>query len=194
MAETDKTATDAAEPLPITHEVAVTTLAEAGGLSFDLEPTAQERTAIAAFLAIDGLEALRLRGKILPEGEGWRIEAILTALPVQSCVVTLEPVRNPIEAEVERRYQPGVIAPEGAEIEMGADDDRAPEPLGPAIDLAAAMIETLALSLDPFPRKDGAAHGTVVYAPPGSEPLTDEAARPFAGLAALKARLSDGEH
>ncbi|MEL6196990.1 MAG: DUF177 domain-containing protein [Pseudomonadota bacterium] len=178
--------------LPFRYRVRTATLAEAGGLAFDVAPDEIESAAIAAYLGIEGVSGYNMRGQLEPDGDGWRMTAILRAAPVQACVVTLEPVAGRIEVEIERRYQPDLRLPEEVELELGAEDDRAPEPLGDEIDLAQPMIEDLALALDPFPRRDGAAHGAAVYAPPGVDPLTDEAARPFAGLAALKARLGDG--
>ncbi|MEL7173415.1 MAG: DUF177 domain-containing protein [Pseudomonadota bacterium] len=178
------------EPFPLAHPVDVAALSEGDGLSFELTPEAPERALVAQYLGLDALPALAFRGEIMQRGAGWGLEGRLTARMQQSCVVTLEPVETEVDVPVERLWLPDVAPPTGAEIELRAEDDRAPEMLGRAIDLAIPMLEALALEIDPFPRADGAAHGTQVYAPPGSAPLTDEAAKPFAGLSALKARLS----
>ncbi|MEM9781486.1 MAG: DUF177 domain-containing protein [Pseudomonadota bacterium] len=180
---------DLALPLPLEHPVAVGALVETGGLTVELRPEAAERAAIADYLGLAALEQLAFRAEITPQDEGWLLAGRLSAALSQPCVVTLEPVPSEIETTMERRYLPGVTPPAGNEIELDADADAAPEALGDAIDVAAPMIETLALSLDPFPRAPGAEHGTRSYGPPGAEPLTDEAAKPFAGLAALKTRI-----
>ena len=44
-----------------------------------------------------------------------------------------------------------------------------------------------------FPRAEGAEDIDLTVQPPGAEPLSDEAVKPFAGLAALKARMEGGE-
>lgn len=183
------------EPFPLTHPVDVATLSESGGLSFDLKPEASDRELVARYLGLSDLPELSFRGAVAPQGAGWALEGRLSARMVQSCVVTLEPVETPVAVDVERVWLPDVLSPQGAEIELREHDDQAPEPLGREIDLAMPMLEALALEIDPFPRADGAEHGTQVYAPPGSEPLTEEAAKPFAGLAALRTRLggSDGD-
>ncbi|MEM6972452.1 MAG: DUF177 domain-containing protein [Pseudomonadota bacterium] len=180
-------------PLPLTHPVAVGALSETGGLTVELRPDAAERAAIAHYLQIVSVEALLFRAELLPQANGWQLRGRLAATVVQSCVVTLDPVVAEVATSMDRSYMPGVVPPSGNEIELDADADGAPEPLGDAIDVAGPMVETLALALDPFPRAEGAEHGTRVYGPPGAEPLTDEAARPFSGLAALKARLDPDE-
>ena len=47
------------------------------------------------------------------------------------------------------------------------------------------MLESVALNLPQYPRKDGAELGQHVHAEPGTQPMTDEDTRPFAGLADL---------
>ncbi|MEL6264576.1 MAG: DUF177 domain-containing protein [Pseudomonadota bacterium] len=178
-----------AAPLPITHPIATTALVESGGMTVELRPEAGDRAAIAAYLRILSLDSLVFRASLAPQLDGWALTGQLAADLAQACVVTLEPVAARVETPVARVWLPGIATPEGNELELREHDDEAPEPLGATIDLAQPMIEALALALDPFPRAPDAEHGARVYAPPGAEALTDEAARPFAGLAALKSRL-----
>ena len=45
-----------------------------------------------------------------------------------------------------------------------------------------------------YPRKDAVELGQMIYTKPGDAPMTDEDARPFAGLADLQAKLKkDGK-
>ena len=136
---------------------------------------------------------------------------------LRACVVTLEPVPEEIDAPFMRLWSADA-AEEGAALEAGAmtgagavDEDalaeleeleaaaefdlgepiveRTPDPL----DLGAVAIETLRLALDPYPRAKDAQFDGVIAGPPGAEPLTDEAIKPFGGLAALKARMEGEE-
>jgi hypothetical protein len=93
------------------------------------------------------------------------------------------PAAARIEAPVERLYQAGWVEPEAEETES-PEDDRV-EALPEVLDLAALMAEALALALPLYPRAEGAELGTVIHTEPGAAPLTDEAARPFAGLKGL---------
>ena len=78
--------------------------------------------------------------------------------------------------------------PEGAEVEMPEDDSI--EPLPATLDLGAVMIEALSLALPTFPRAAGAELGQVLATRAGIAPMTDEDAKPFAGLGALRDKLA----
>jgi uncharacterized metal-binding protein YceD (DUF177 family) len=161
--------------------------------SFDIVPDAEARARLAADLDLSGLRKLRFSGRLVPEGaRDWRLEAQLGATVVQPCVVTAEPVTTRIDEPVLRRYLTDMDEPEGDEVEMPEDDTA--EPLPATLDLSAIMAEALALALPLYPRAAGAALHGAVFAPPGIAPLTDEEAKPLAGLAALRDRLKDSEN
>ena len=171
---------------------AVLRLGDLGGRAREVafEPDEAARARMAGALGIEALPMLRLTGRIEPEGrDDWRLSAVLEAVAVQACVVTLEPVRTAVEEPLERLYVAGLEEPEEAEVEM-PDDTR--EPLPAALDLEALAQEALALALPPYPRAPGAELGEAVFAEPGVAPMTDEDARPFAGLAAMRDRLKGG--
>lgn len=157
------------------------------------EPGAAERTALAEALQVPEVRKLRLAGRLIPEGRrDWRLEAEIGATVIQSCVVTLAPVTTRIDEPVTRRYlaeMPADEAEPGGEMEMPEDTDA--EPMPETIDLAEIALEALALALPIYPRAEGAAPGDTVHAGPGVTPMTDEDARPFAGLAALRRSLAD---
>lgn len=155
---------------------------------FDLTPGPEQLVALAQDLGLLTLSRLRLVGELRPQGRSdVKLEARLLAAGDQACVVTLAPVPFAIEVPVERLYVAGMEEPEGDEVEMPEDDSR--EPLPDAVDLEAVMAESLALALPDYPRAPGAELAQTVFAEPGTAPLTDEALRPFAGLAALKGKL-----
>lgn len=155
---------------------------------FRLEPDAGARAALAAELDLLELRKLRLEGRLAPEGaRDWRLEATLGATVVQPCSVTLVPVTTRIDVPVLRRYLTDFAPPTEAEAQMPEDDSL--EPLPEAVDLEQVMAEALALAVPDFPRAEGVGLGEAVYAEPGVEPLRDEDAKPFAGLAELKKKL-----
>ena len=104
----------------------------------------------------------------------------------QSCVVTLAPVPAEVAEDVSRLYLADWVAPEAEEYEIPEDDSQ--EALPEVIDIAEVLREALALALPPWPRAEGADLGEAVFAPPGETPLTEEALKPFAGLANLLKR------
>ena len=158
--------------------------------AFELRPDAAGLEAIAKEMDLLGLRKLAFKGTVRAEGKSdWLLEGTLGATVVQACVVTLEPVTTRIDGPVRRLYlaDPSPILPEGEEIEMPEDDTA--EPLGDIIDLEGVMIEELALALPAWPRAPGAEIGSITVTEPGQTPLTEEAIKPFAGLAALRDKM-----
>jgi uncharacterized metal-binding protein YceD (DUF177 family) len=155
-------------------------------------PAPESLPALAAELGLGGLRKLRLTGRLVPEGaRDWRLEGALGATVTQACVITAEPVTTRLDEPVLRRYVADMPAPEAEEMEMPEDDSL--EPLPDRLDLRALTLEALALALPQYPRAPGAALGSAVFAAPGVAPMTDEDAKPLAGLAALKARMAQAE-
>ena len=153
-----------------------------------LEPDAAGRAALAEALGIPAIRKLRFSGTLTPLGrQDWELRADLGATVVQDCVVTLAPVTTRIDATVTRRYLADYVEPGGTEAEMPEDDEA--EPLPQTLDLGQVLREALALELPPFPRAEGAALDEAQFAAPGVSPMTDDDAKPLAGLAALKAKL-----
>lgn len=166
-------------------------LGRASPKRFDIAPDAEARKAMAAALGIRGVRKLRLSGEATPEGRAdWRLEATLGATVVQDCVVTLEPVSTRIDTDLTRRYLAQMPEPSGEEMEMPEDDTV--EPLRGEVDLMHLLGEALALALPDYPRAEGVELGQAIFAAPGVAPMTDEDARPLAGLAALRDQLSGG--
>lgn len=179
-----------ADTIPYSHPLRVADLATRKPTRFDLKPDATTCNQIAASLGLLALDKLRFAGEIRPQGgRDWLLEATLGATVTQACVVTLAPVTNRIEEDVTRHYLADMPEPEGEEVEMPEDDSV--EALTDVIDPGAVLIEALALSLPLYPRADGAELGTARFAEPGAEPLSDEALKPFAGLADLLKKGDD---
>lgn len=154
-----------------------------------LEPDATERAAIADVLGIPAIRKLRFHARLVPQGQrDWRLEARLGATVVQDCVVTLAPVTTRIDEDVTRSYLAQKPEIGATEIEMPEDDTV--EALPETLDLAAVMIEALALALPPYPRATDADAAEAVFTEPGKAALRDEDVRPFAGLAGLRDSLT----
>jgi len=180
------------DPAPWSRILRLSDLGQRRETGFDLSPDAAARGELADDLGLSAVKKLRFQGSLTPQGRAdWRLDARLGATVVQPCVVTLEPVTTRIDTDITRLYLADMALPEGGrEIEMPEDDSA--EPLPASLDLGNVMAEALALALPDFPRGPGVTLGEAVFAAPGTAPLRDEDARPFAGLAALRrARDSD---
>ncbi|MEX0309939.1 MAG: DUF177 domain-containing protein [Tateyamaria sp.] len=157
---------------------------------FALSPSAGEMAEIADTLEISALRKLRFEGQIAAHGAtDWLLTGQLGATVTQPCAVTLVPVTTRIDVPVRRLYVRDYEEIDVPEAEMPEDDEV--EPLTSWIDPGAVMTEALSLAIPDFPRAEGAELGQMVLTEPGVAPLTDEAAKPFAGLADLKSSLED---
>ncbi|MCB5943277.1 DUF177 domain-containing protein [Acidocella sp. KAb 2-4] len=133
---------------------------------------------LARRFGLPGIAALRGVFTLRHE-RGGVIAATLTmrARVTQTCVVTLEPFETAIAEEAELRFVPESMFSEDDEEaafspETLDDPDELPYANG-IIDLGAALAEQLALALDPYPRKPGAALPAEA---------SDDSAHPFAEL------------
>ena len=152
------------------------------GQRIDLVADEQERQAIAERLGLGSLHRLEAHVALLRTGIIIRAEGRLAASLEQSCVVSGDPVESAVDEPFLLLFMP---TPEAnrpdEEIELGEQDcdvvfyDRA------VIDLGSAIADTLALSVDPYPRS---ASADAALKEAGV--LTEEQASPFAALAALK--------
>ena len=160
---------------------------------FLLEPDANTRAKIAEDLSILAIRKLRFHGMVEPKGDtDWRLKGRLGATVVQPCVVTLEPVSNRIDTDVVRNFVSALPdIGDASEVEMPEDDSL--EPLTDMIDLEAILVEALALNLPDFPRAEGVDAIDVNVTEPGKSPMTDEYAKPFAGLASLRDSLKNDD-
>jgi hypothetical protein len=143
--------------------VAVEDIAETGQ-HFALVADAEARAGIARLVGLRDLPRLQADFDVTPQGAGGlRVSGRVSATVGQNCVVTLEPLANEIDEEVDLLFMPqsAADATEGngetgdnSEADVKWDD---PEPLiDGVVDLGALATEFLVLGIDPYPRKPGA--------------------------------------
>lgn len=156
---------------------------------FLLVPDQEELLALAADVKVSAIKKLRFEGAIKAIGKrDWGVSANLGFTVVQPCVVTLEPVTTRVDVPVERQLIAGYEAPEEEEFEL--TDDENTEALGAEINLEDIMREALALALPLYPRKEDAQLEEANFTEPGKKAMSDEDARPFAGLESLRDKLA----
>lgn len=141
-----------------------------------------ERASIAERLGLDRLDCFQAHATLTRKGPLIEADGRITAALNQSCVVTGEPVPAHVDEAFRLMFMP---EPGGAhseeEIELGSADCDVVFYDGAIIDLGSAIADTLALSLDPYPRSAGAE-----AALKEAGILTEAEAGPFAALAQLK--------
>lgn len=182
----------------LSHVVAIDRIGPEG-LNVTVVANDEARTALAGRLGIPAvlfLDAqLRLREDPAARGQ-FLLEGHITAEVEQSCVVTLEPVRQQVDEAVVRRFAPVTDsigrpvdeADDGEAEWLDPEADDPPDPIiGGVIDIGAVVVEELALGLDPYPRRQGA------DIPERYRLVEEEVAKgsPFAALARLKSAKKD---
>jgi hypothetical protein len=168
------------EPAPWQVPVARDDIEETGQ-HFALAANAEERAAVARMAGLRDLSRLQADFDVTRQGAGLHVSGRVSATVGQNCVVTLEPLVNEVEEQVDLLFMPPPPSPEDLGDVVHNDEPAEakwdePEPLiGGVVDLGAIATEFLILGLDPYPRKPGA-----IFEPP-QERGPDES--PFAALA-----------
>ncbi|SFJ56107.1 YceD family protein [Jannaschia pohangensis] len=176
----------------LSHPVRLTDLAQRKSTRLRLVPDEGQLEELADRLGVDALRKVRFDVELKPgRGRDWSLTGTLGATFVQPCRVTTEPVTTRVDEPVTRQYLADFAYSEADEAEMPEDDTL--EPLPEVLDLGDLMEVELVLAVPPFPRVEGAEDINLTATPPGAEPLTDEAVKPFAGLADLKAKMDKGD-
>lgn len=188
MAETIKTQNQTPE---FSRILKVSKLTNTSEYKFEEIPSEGETDAMAALFDVVSIRKMRFHGSIIAfEEKCWLLEGMLGATVSQNCVVTLERVRTRIDIDIRRVFVP-MAEPTADEITLDASDDDELEPLGKEIDLGLVAMEALALAIPEYPRIEGAELPDSNFSPPDAADMTDEAPKAFAGLAALKEKLSN---
>ena len=136
------------------------------GLQQNIEANAAELAALAKLNNLPGIARLSANLRLTRAGRGAvRVRGEVQAEVTQTCVVTLEPIDAVVREEVDVRFAPAEEG-RGRDPTHGAGKDELIELSGDEppdmiedgrIDLGALAAEFLALGLDPYPRKPGAA-------------------------------------
>lgn len=141
-----------------------------------------ERESVAARFGMRDLDCFQAHVTLSKKGAAIEAEGRILASLTQNCVVTGDPVPAHVDEPFNLMFVP---EPQGSrsdeEIELGAADCDVVFYDGATIDLGAALADTLALGLDPYPRSAGAE-----AALKEAGILSEAEAGPFAALAQLK--------
>jgi uncharacterized metal-binding protein YceD (DUF177 family) len=151
------------------------------GERLDLLADEAERSAIAKRLDLASLGRLEAHVRLERTGDVVRATGRLLASLDQCCVVTGDPVAAHVDEPFAILFVPEPVAGPDEEVELGEGDLDVVFHDGAAIDLGGALADTLALSLDPYPRSAGAE-----AALKEAGVLSEEQASPFAVLAKLR--------
>jgi len=161
------------------------------GRLVDLQPSGEEREAIAARLGLVELRGLEGKLRLQPEmGRQYSLRGPIRAEIVQTCVVTGEPLTAMLEFEIDRSFAEDADPLAGLN---NTDDDTLTDPdidepdpiIDGKIDVGEQTVEELALNIPPYPRAPGAVFDEIT-----TDPAPDEGRpNPFAVLSSLKDQM-----
>jgi len=157
------------------------------GLRLTVEAKAEERAALMRrfdLLALDKLEA-ELEVRRLERGDLYEVTGRFSADLAQECVVTTDPVPLKPSESFTMLFTTDPAVADAAGIDVDAEAEDPPELIeGDAIDLGEAVVQQMAMALDPYPRAPDA---PAVAAEQGTEGEGDEdRPNPFAVLSRLR--------
>ena len=158
----------------------------------EIEATAAERAALAERLDLIALDSLTARLRLRRLAGGLiRVDGSFDAEVAQACVVTLAPVASRCAEAFTMLFGEGAEPEAVHEIEIDGEAEDEPEPvIDGRIDLGEAIVQQLAVSLDPYPRAPGAQVPEALAG--GAEAGGDSAENPFAALPQLRPGPAEG--
>jgi uncharacterized metal-binding protein YceD (DUF177 family) len=156
------------------------------GERIDLIAGDEDRAEIARRLDLPAIGRLEAHCALDHHGSAIRARGRIKAAIEQSCVATGEPVPAFVDEAFELIFQPEPSHAPDEEFELSNDQLDVIFHDGSQIELGAAIADTLALSLDPYPRGPNAE-----TALQQAGVLNEEQAGPFAALAALKGKMGE---
>jgi len=156
------------------------------GLHRDIEADQPAREAMAEVAGLRKILSANASLDVTPKGGGrFHVAGHVRARIGQTCVVTLDPIENDIDEEVDLIFAPPEQVPDLADLvdEAAESDVEIPDPPEPivngVIDLGRLATDALFLGIDPYPRRKDAVFESPVEA-------ADPEDHPFAALKALQ--------
>jgi uncharacterized metal-binding protein YceD (DUF177 family) len=122
------------------------------GQTVEVDVPEEARQAIAKSYGLLALSVLKASIALKRKGKEVLAKGQIQAHVVQTCVVTLDAFEDSVQEEIDLRFAPDAPALDDVNAPLDA-----PDPIiGGEIELGGLVVEYLALSLDPYPRKPGA--------------------------------------
>lgn len=158
------------------------------GERIDLVASEADRVAIAKRIGLISIGRLEAHCLLEHRGPAIVVRGRIKAAIEQACVASGEPVPAFVDEAFELKFQPEPSRVPDEEVELGEGDLNVIFHDGQGIELGAAIADTLAVSVEPYPRSANAAERLRE-----AGVLSEEQAGPFAALAALKGKLGEAE-
>ncbi len=156
-----------------------------------LKAKPEECEAIAKRFDLVDLKYLTATLELDPKGQGTLlfVKGTLQAEVTQSCIITAEPIKSTLDEPFEILYSFDPVDNAADEILIDIDAEDPPELADPnGIDFGEAIVQQLAVMIDPYPRSENSNwEGDSVDEAPSEEEVQSEAkTNPFSVLKDLQ--------
>ena len=158
------------------------------GDRYEIVAEADECATIADRLGLQSLQSLQADAILKRDGAIVLATGYVRANISQSCIASGEPVPAHIDETFSVEFRPAPSSSPDEEVELGADELDVIFHDGRQIELGKALLDTLALALDPFPRSRNA---EAILRDAGVK--GEEEAGAFGALAALKDKMKKSD-
>lgn len=171
-----------ANTMPLSRILRIDDIKEEAG---EISVTEAEKAEIAALLDLKALDTLTFTYRLRHSGNRrLHLSGRLNARVTQTCVVTLDPIQADLDVPVEAEFWPQELIDSLENRTETHDALDWPEPIKHGkIDLGPLIYESLAMSLDPYPKRKGASFDWSQEQGEGPSEIG-----PFAALEALRRR------
>jgi Large ribosomal RNA subunit accumulation protein YceD len=124
----------------------------AGGHDVAVEAREEQRRRLAGRFGWIAIDSLVASVHLVARAGGIDASGRLSAMLDQKCVATGDPVRETVNTDFTVRFVDVALLGAGEDIELADGDLDIIEFTGGSVDVGEAIAQTLALSVDPFPR------------------------------------------
>jgi uncharacterized metal-binding protein YceD (DUF177 family) len=135
--------------------VAIDTIG-AGGREVELAADADQRRKLAGRFGWIAIDSLVAKVHLIACADGIEATGHVSAVLDQKCVATGDPVRESVDTDFALRFVDAAILGNAGDVELTDNDLDVIEFTGNSVDVGEAVAQTLALSVDPFPRSPDA--------------------------------------
>jgi uncharacterized metal-binding protein YceD (DUF177 family) len=159
-----------------------------------LSANEKERKSLSDRFGVASIESLNADVRIEPKSKGKKVQVMvdadISAKVTQTCVVTLDPIKNEVHTKAQVHFVSDEPEISGGDEIWGEDDDLPDLIIDGVIDVGELVAEQVALLLDPFPRSLGVQFDIEDKDVDTLEGV-DKRPHPFAVLEKLKGKFDD---
>ena len=171
---------------PIQLIISLFELKRARKINFYHNCSAEELSELALMLQVEKIKFFSFKGQItLTNKTTAMLRGSFSTRLIQSCVISLSPVRTKIEKAVTLNYEISKFNKRQKSVSVSPNFDE-PEQIYEEVNIGDVMLEALSLEIPLYPKKEGINFTGITITDTGIKPLELTRNNPFVSLKGLK--------